>query len=110
MALAAERRLLREEIDYLRGFLEPGFEVKFRTASCYESPQQRLYSRDIARRQRSEDRAARAETLRSPPLGSNTSLKRLRLLGNDGIGQQGKLLLRDAVAGRHGFGLQLHGV
>jgi len=44
--------------------------------------------------------AALAETLRS-----NTSLTFLNLQRNDGIGEQGKRLLRDAVAGRQGFAL-----
>ena len=39
--------------------------------------------------------AALAEALRS-----NTSLMHLLLDGNDGMGEQGKQLLRDAVAGR----------
>ena len=38
-----ERRRLRLEIDHLREFLKPGFEVKFKTASCYEAPQRVLY-------------------------------------------------------------------
>ena len=46
--------------------------------------------------------AALAEALRS-----NTSLTYLRLEYNDGIGEQGKQLLRDAVAGRQGFELIL---
>ena len=46
--------------------------------------------------------AALAEALRS-----NTSLTLLYLYGNDGIGEQGKQLLRDAVAGREGFELRL---
>ena len=45
--------------------------------------------------------AAIAEALRS-----NTSLTRLGLKDN-GIGEQGKQLLRDAVAGREGFDLGL---
>ena len=45
--------------------------------------------------------AALAEALRS-----NTSLTQLNLNLNDGIGEQGKQLLRDAVAGRQGFDLQ----
>jgi len=46
--------------------------------------------------------AALAEALRS-----NTSLTLLNLMGNDGIGEQGEQLLRDAVAGREGFELLL---
>ena len=46
--------------------------------------------------------AALAEALRS-----NTSLTKLVLMGNDGIGEQGKQLLRDAVAGREGFDLDM---
>ena len=46
--------------------------------------------------------AALAEALRS-----NTSLRRLDLYDNDGIGEQGKQLLRDAVAGREGFELRV---
>ena len=45
--------------------------------------------------------AALAEALRS-----NTSLTQLNLQFNDGIGEQGKQLLRDAVAGRQGFQLR----
>ena len=48
--------------------------------------------------------AALAEALRS-----NTSLTYLRLEYNDDISEQGKQLLRDAVEGREGFGLQLEG-
>mgnify|MGYP006216105469 CR=1 FL=1 len=44
--------------------------------------------------------AALAEALRS-----NTSLTVLDLRPNDGIGEQGKQLLRDAVAGREEFEL-----
>ena len=44
--------------------------------------------------------AALAEALRS-----NTSLTILDLRGNDDIGEQGKQLLRDAVAGRRRFEL-----
>ena len=44
--------------------------------------------------------AAFAEALRS-----NTSLTKLWLDRNDGIGEQGKQLLRDAVASRQGFEL-----
>ena len=47
--------------------------------------------------------AALAEALRS-----NTSLTFLGLVRNDGIGEQGKQLLRDAVAGRQGFELGLN--
>lgn len=61
---AEERRLLRAEVDYLRGFLTEGFGVKLRTNSCYEAPRRRLYSRSVAEAQRREDRAARTETLR----------------------------------------------
>ena len=46
--------------------------------------------------------AALAEALRS-----NTSLTRLYLKLNRGIGEQGKQLLRDAVAGREGFKLHI---
>ena len=46
--------------------------------------------------------AALAEALRS-----NTSLTVLNLKDNVGIGEQGKQLLRDAVAGRQGFELEL---
>ena len=59
-----ERRRLRLEIDYLRDFLKPGYEVKFKTASCYEEPRKRLYAREIARRQRSEDRESRSMTVK----------------------------------------------
>ena len=45
--------------------------------------------------------AALAEALRS-----NTSLT-LLYLSNRGIGEQGKQLLRDAVAGREGFRLRV---
>ena len=45
--------------------------------------------------------AALAEALRS-----STSLTLLNI-GNDGISEQGKQLLRDAVAGREGFKLEL---
>ena len=44
--------------------------------------------------------AALAEALRA-----NTSLTKLNLMCNDGIGEQGKQLLRNAVAGRQGFDL-----
>jgi len=46
--------------------------------------------------------AALAEALRS-----NTSLTTLDLSPNDGIGEKGKQLLRDAVAGREGFKLYI---
>ena len=46
--------------------------------------------------------AALAEALRS-----NTLLTKLAIYGNGGIGEQGKQLLRDAVAGREGFELRL---
>ena len=40
-------------------------------------------------------------------LRSNTSLTELDLESNIGIGEQAKQLLRDAVAGRQGFGLSI---
>ena len=85
-----ERRRLRLEIDHLREFLKPGFEVKFKTASCYEAPQRVLYSRDVAARQRREDRASREETLRWKREEERTADRMDDALQRDAVGAVGE--------------------
>ena len=78
------------EIDHLREFLKPGFEVKFKTASCYEAPQRVLYSRDVAARQRREDRASREETLRWKKEEERTADRMDDALQRDAVGAVGE--------------------